>query len=99
MSQVMDSDALDTSLLCTSVHFSMEIGFCDGKDAVSWLHSVQTFEVILHFITQKRGHLNHSVALGCLGVCNHVTAFDSLIGFGDRDGLFFKIEVGGGKRQ
>ena len=95
----MASDALEPCLLCTSVHFSMEIGFCDGKDAVGWLHSVQTFEVILHFITQKRGHLNHAVTLGCLGVCNHIVAFDALIGFGDRDGLFFKIEVGGGERQ
>ena len=57
----MDSDALDTSLFCTSVHFSVEIGFCDGKDAVGWLHGVQAFDVILHFITQKRGHLNHAV--------------------------------------
>ena len=76
----MDSDALDTCLFCTSVHFSVEIGFCDGKDAVGWLHGVQAFDVILHFIAQKRWHLNHAVALGCLGVCNHVTAFDSLIG-------------------
>ena len=57
----MDSDALDTRLFCTSVHFSVEIGFCDGKDAVGWLHGVQAFDVILHFITQKRGHLNHAV--------------------------------------
>ena len=57
----MDSDALDTRLFCTSVHFSGERGFCDGKDAVGWLHGVQAFDVILHFITQKRGHLNHAV--------------------------------------
>ena len=63
----MDSDALDTCLFCTSVHFSVEIGFCDGKDAVGWLHGVQAFDVILHFIAQKRWHLNHAVTLGCLG--------------------------------
>ena len=61
MPQIMYANAFYPSLLTATVHFSVEIGFCDGKDAVGWLHGVQAFDVILHFITQKRGHLNHAV--------------------------------------
>lgn len=43
--------------------------------------------------------MNDPVTLGCLGVGDNIPAPDTLVGLGDGDGLFLKVEVRRGEGQ
>ena len=99
MSDVVNPNPFDSALLCTSVHLPVQVGFCHREDTVSRFHTVQALDIVLHFFTEKDGHLNDPVALGRLGFGDNILALDTLIRFRDGDGLLFKFEVPRGKGQ
>lgn len=80
MPQVIYSDPLDPGLFRSPVHLPVEVGFRHRENAVCWLHGVQAFDIVLHFVTEERRHLNDSVALWRLGVGDNIPALDTLVG-------------------
>ena len=91
--QVVYSDPLYPGLFRTPVHLPVEVGFCHRENAVGGLHPIQALDIVSHFFTEESGHLNDPVALRGLGVGNHILALNPLVGLGDGDGLFLKVEV------
>ena len=86
-------DPLYPGLFRTPVHLPVEVGFCHRENAVGGLHPIQALDIVSHFFTEESGHLNDPVALRGLGVGNHILALNPLVGLGDGDGLFLKVEV------
>ena len=99
VSQIVDSDPLDPCGLGTSVHFVVEIAFCNFKQPVVFADSVELFHIVLHFLTEKLRHLDRPIAFRRFRVSDDVPAADALIRFVDRDRLPFKIEIRRGQRQ
>lgn len=90
MSQVVDSDFLNTGLCAASAHFVMKIGLRDREHSGIVSNPIQGVEIILNFVNEKIGHLNIADTLGSFGICNDILAADTLIGFGDAQHLFFQ---------
>ena len=99
VSQIMDAYALDIGFLCTSVHFVVEIAFCDGEHPIVRLDIVELFQIVLNFINEELRHLDDTVALFGFGRGNQVLSVQPLIGFCNGNGAFFKIKVSRGKSQ
>ena len=93
MSQVMDSDLFNTSLLAASTHFVMEIGLGDWEHSDIICNAVQRINVVLDFVHEKIGHLDVANTLWRFRVRDDILRFDTLLGFGDVQDLLFKIEV------
>mgnify|MGYP002508753381 CR=1 FL=1 len=63
---------LDPGLFRPSVHLMVEIAFRDGENAVFLLDPVEHPQVVPHFVTEKIGHLDSTIAfLGFRGG-NHI---------------------------
>ena len=91
--EIVDSDALYTGGLATSIHFTMQIIFADGENPAVILEAVEHFEVVLHFLAEEFRHLNNPDALRRFGGGNHILLIDALVGFVDAHGASLKIEV------
>ena len=99
VSQIMDSNPLNTCCLGTSVHFVVEIAFCDGEHPIVRLDIVELFQIVLNFINEELRHLDDTVALFGFGRGNQVLSVQPLVGFCNGNGAFFKIKVSRGKSQ
>lgn len=73
VSQIVDSDTLDPCGFCPSVHFPVQIALVDGEDTVFLFQPVLHLEELLHFLTEKIGHLNGAVTFLGLGRGYHST--------------------------
>ena len=93
VSEVVDSDALDTGSGSSSGHFPVQTILCTGEDPFIRLYRIQHFQVILHFFYKKIRHLYGTIALGSLRIGDYIPAFQPLIGFGDRHCLTLEVKV------
>lgn len=93
MSQIVDANPFHPCLLAATVHFPVEIAFADGKHPAVRLHAVELLEVVLEFITQELGYLNHPVALGCLRGSNDILLVNPLVRLVDGEGALLKVEI------
>ena len=99
MSQIVYANPFHPSLLAATVHFPVKIAFADGEHPAVRLHAIELLKVVLKLVTEKLGHLNHPVALWCLGGGNDILLVEPLIGLIDGEGALLKIEVRRGQGQ
>ena len=99
MSQIVYANPFHPCLLAATVHFPVEIAFANGKHPAVRLHAVELLEVVLEFITQELGHLNHPVVLGRFGCGNDILLIDPLVRLVDGESALLKVEVCRGQGQ
>ena len=96
---VMNPNTLHPRLLCASVHFPMEIAFCNGKHSVIFAHIVEHFQIVLNFLYQKLRHFDNTIAFLRLWRGDDILLIEPLVRFIDGYRTFFKIEVCRSERQ
>ena len=62
VSQIVDSNDLDTRRLAPELHAALQGVLGQRKDAAVRFQSVKLLEIVLHLVAEKVWHLDHAVA-------------------------------------
>ncbi len=90
---------LYSCLFCSTLHFMAKIRFCDRKQSFVRLDVIKHFDVLLHFLTEKRRHFDCAVTLFRLRACDNVTPFGTVESLADCDCLLLKINISRRERK
>lgn len=99
MPDVVNANLFYARLLCPSLHFVIEIGFCDRKQPLVRLNVVKHFDIFLHFLTEKWRHFDCTVTLFRFRACDNITPFRSVKCLADCDCLLLEVKISRSKRQ
>ena len=99
MPNIMHTNLFHSCLLRPSLHFMVEIGFCDRKQPLVRLNVIQHFDIFLHFLTEKWRHFDCTVTLFRFRACDNIPPFRSVKCLADCDRLFLKIKISRSERQ
>lgn len=95
----MHTNLLYARLLRPSLHFVIEIRFCDCKQSLVRLNIVKHFDIFLHFLTEKWRHFDCTVTLFCFRACDNVPPFGTVKRLTDCNRLLLEIKISRSKRQ
>ena len=62
VSQIVDSNDLDTRRLAPELHSALQGVLGQREDAAVRFQSVKLLEIVLHLVTEEVRHLDHAVA-------------------------------------
>ena len=62
VSQIVDSDDLDTRRLAPELHAALQGVLGQRKDAAVRFQSVKLLEIVLHLVTEEVRHLDYAIA-------------------------------------
>ena len=71
-SRKLIQDTYNLPVLKGSVGIVMKITFCDCKNTVFLLQSVEHIQILLHFFTKELRHFDSAVAFLCFRCSNHI---------------------------
>ncbi len=78
VADIVNTDSFYACFFCASVHFSVQIAFCNWKHSVLQPHIVKHFQIILHFITKEFRQLNCAVTFLCFRRSYNISAIQVL---------------------
>ena len=93
MSEIMNTDLLNTACFTAALHFVIHTILCDRKYSFSCFDLVQILHVVFEFIRKKLRHIHIAIAALCLRCCDHIFAADPLQRFADMERFIFKVNV------
>ena len=99
MSQIVDPNAFYAGFLTATLHFPIQIAFCDREHPVVQTNVVLHLQILLHFICQKAWHSDYAIALFCFWRRDDVFPAGVLKCLVDRDCAFIKVKIRRGQRQ
>ena len=99
VTNIVDSDARDSSLFGTSIHLPVEITLGNGEHSVICSNSVEHFEVILNFLCQKLRHSNDTITLFGFWSGDQILPIQPLVRLIDGDSALLKIKICRGQSQ
>ena len=83
VSQIVDSNDLDTRRLAPELHAALQGVLGQGEDAAVRFQSVKLLKIVLHLVTEKVWNWNLSFTLSRFGSCDDILALKSLVSLVD----------------